>query len=269
MYQDYWGLQEKPFENTPDPRFFYRSPATTETFAKLLYALRSNQGGILLTGESGCGKTMLSRSLVNELDPDKTEVALLTSPSPTPTQLLREILYQVGETQLDEDHTEIVHRLNGRLYDNFSLGKTTVVIIDEGQLLEDAKLFEEIRLLLNFQLNDAFLITLLLIGQPELGERIRNLPQLDDRLSARGLLRPLERRDVGAYINHRMGIAGRTDPVFTPEAIELISQYSGGIPRRLNYVCDLCLVLGYSQQVSQIDEKLAYRIILDEEDSRV
>jgi len=128
----------------------------------------------LLTGESGCGKTMLSRSLVNELDPDITEVALLTSPSPTPTELLREILYQVGETQLDEDHTEIVHRLNGRLYDNFSLGKTTLVIIDEGQLLEDAKLFEEIRLLLNFQLNDAFLITLLLIGQPELAERIRN-----------------------------------------------------------------------------------------------
>ena len=269
MYQDYWGLQEKPFENTPDPRFFYRSPATTETFAKLLYALRSNQGGILLTGESGCGKTMLSRSLVNELDPDKTEVALLTSPSPTPTQLLREILYQVGETQLDEDHTEIVHRLNGRLYDNFYLGKNTLVIIDEGQLLEDARLFEEIRLLLNFQLNDAFLITLLLIGQPELGERIRNLPQLDDRLSARGLLRPLERRDVGAYINHRMAIAGRIDPAFTPEAIELISQYSGGIPRRLNYICDLCLVLSYSRQASQVDEEMAYRIILDEEDCRV
>ena len=95
-------MQEKPFENTPDPRFFYRSPAATETFTKLLYALlRNNQGGILLTGESGCGKTMLSRSLVNELDPVITEVALLTSPSPTPTELLREILYQVGETQLD------------------------------------------------------------------------------------------------------------------------------------------------------------------------
>ena len=109
----------------------------------------------------------------------------------------------------------------------------------------------------------------MLIGQPELAERIRNLPQLDDRLSARGLLRPLERRDVGAYINHRMGVAGRTDPVFSPEAIELISQYSGGIPQRLNYVCDLCLVLSFSQQVSHVDEEMAYRIILDEEDSRV
>ena len=97
------------------------------TFAKLLCALRSNQRGILLTGEYGCGKTMLSRSLVKKLDPDITEVALLTSTSPTPTELLREILYQVGEMQLDGDHTEIVHRLN----ENFSLGKTVLVIINE------------------------------------------------------------------------------------------------------------------------------------------
>ena len=176
----------------------------------MLYALRSNQGAILLTGEAGCGKTMLSRSLVAELEPDKTEVALLTSPSPTPTELLREILYQVGETHLDTGDTEIVHRLNGRLHDNFSLGKTTLVIIDEGQLLADDALFEGIRLLINFQLNDPCLITLLLIGQPELGERIRNLPQFDDRLSAPGLLRPLERREVGAYIEHRMSVAGRS-----------------------------------------------------------
>ena len=81
MYQEFWGLKEKPFENTPDPRFFFRSPTVTETFAKLLYAIKSNQGAVLLTGEAGCGKTMLSRSLVDELDPDKTEVALLTSPS--------------------------------------------------------------------------------------------------------------------------------------------------------------------------------------------
>jgi general secretion pathway protein A len=166
---------------------------------------------------------MLSRSLVAGLEPDKTEVPLLTSPSPTPTELLHEILYQVGETRLDIGHTEIVHLLNGRLYDNFSLGKTTLVIIDEGQLLADDALFEEIRLLLNFQLNDAFLITLLLIGQPELGERIRNLPQFDDRLSARGLLRPLERRQVGAYIDHRMSFAGRGEAAFAPEAVELIS----------------------------------------------
>jgi len=269
LYQDFWGLKEKPFENTPAPRFFFRSPTVTETFAKLLYAIKSNQGAVLLTGEAGCGKTMLSRSLVDELDPDKTEVALLTSPSPTPTDLLREILYQIGENQLDEDHTEIVHRLNGRLYDNFSLGKSTLVIIDEGQLLTDNSLFEEIRLLLNFQLNDAFLITLLLIGQPELGERIRNLSQLDDRLSARGILRPLERRDVGAYINHRMNVAGRSESAFSPEAVELISQYSGGIPRRLNHICDLCLVLSYSSQIDLVDEAMAYRIILDEEESYV
>ena len=113
------------------------------------------------------------------------------------------------------------------------------------------------------------MITLLLIGQPELGERIRNVPQFDDRLSARGLLRPLERREVGAYIDHRMSVAGRSEATFSPEAVELISQYSGGIPRRLNHICDLCLVLSYSRRVEWVDEEMAYRIILDEEDSRV
>jgi general secretion pathway protein A len=269
LYQDYWGLTEKPFENTPDPRFLYKSPATAETFAKLLYALKSNRGGVLLTGDSGCGKTTLTRALVAELDPEQTEVALLTSPSPTPTQLLREILYQVGENVPGEDHTEVVHKLNGRLYDNFSTGKSTVVIIDEGQLLEDTALFEEIRLLLNFQLNDAFLLTLLLVGQPAMAERVRQIPQLDDRLSARGIVRALERREVGEYIEHRLRVAGREQTTFSPDAIELISQYSGGIPRRLNHICDLCLVLSFSRRAESVDEDMAYSIILDEEDSRV
>ncbi len=269
LYQEYWGLSEKPFENTPDPRFLYKSPAITETFAKLLYALKSNRGGVLLTGESGCGKTLMTRALIGELAPDETEVALLTSPSPTPTLLLREILYQIGGVDPSDDHTEIVHQLNGRLYDNFSTGKNTVVIIDEGQLLEETALFEEIRLLLNFQLNDAFLLTLLLVGQPAMAERVRELTQLDDRLSARGILRPLERRDVGAYIDHRMRIAGRDDSTFSPEAVELISQYCGGIPRRLNHICDLCLVLSFSRQVDLVDEEMAERVVLDEENSRV
>ncbi len=269
MYQDYWDLAEKPFENTPDPRFLYPSSATAEAFAKLLYALKDNRGGALLTGETGCGKTMLARALVSELDPEQTEVALLTSPHTSALHLLREILYQIGEETPGQDYTSVVHELNGRLYDNFSAGKSTLVIIDEGQLLNDDALFEEIRLLLNFQLNDAFLLSLLLVGQPPMAERVRQLPQLDDRLAARGLLLPLERSEVGDYIAHRLSVAGRSEAIFSPEAIELLAQYSGGIPRRLNHICDLCLLLGFSRRIQQIDEDMAYGIILDEEESRV
>ena len=269
LYEKHWGLIEKPFENTPDPRFLYKSPSILEVYAKLLYALKSNRGAAMLTGESGCGKTLMARTLIQELNPERMEVALITNPGRKPDELLREVLYQIGENDLPEDHTQTVHRLNEILYENFSLGKETIVVIDEGQLLEETEVFEEIRLMLNFQLNDAFLLTLLLVGQPLLAERVRDLPQLDERLSARSILKPLEKEEVGAYISHRMDMAGCTDPVFSPGAIELISQYSGGIPRRLNHICDTCLIIGYSRTATAIDEALVHSLILNEEESHV
>ena len=112
-------------------------------------------------------------------------------------------------------------------------------------------------------------VTLLLVGQPPLSQRVRSIPQLDDRLAARCLLKPLEKEEVRAYINHRLEIAGRTEPVFSPGAIELISQYSGGIPRRLNHICDTCLIIGYSRTAQAIDEELVHSLILNEEESHV
>ena len=269
MYEKHWGLTEKPFENTPDPRYLYRSPAVLETYAKLLYALKSNRGAALLTGDSGCGKTLMARTLIQELNPERVEVALITNPCGNPDDLLGEVLYQMGEGELPEERSEILHRLNELLYDNFSAGKDTVVVIDEGQLLEETDIFEEIRLLLNFQLNDAFLLTVLLVGQIELGERVRALPQLDDRLAARCLLKPLEKDEVSAYVAHRLDVAGRTEPTFSNEAIELISQYSGGVPRRLNHICDTCLIIGYSRSTTEVDEDLVHSLILNEEENRV
>ena len=269
MYESYWGLTEKPFENTPDPRFFFKSSSILEVYAKLLYALKSNRGAAMLTGESGCGKTLMARALIQELNPDFFEVALLNNPLKTADELLREVLYQIGENTPSQEYSQNIHRLNEILYENFSSGKITVVIIDEGQLLEDPQIFEEIRLMLNLQLNDAFLLTLLIVGQPLLAERVRRFPQLDERLAARGLLKPLEKEEVRTYINHRLDIAGLTEPVFSPGAIELISQYSGGIPRRINHICDTCLIIGYSRTLKTIDEGLVHSLILNEEESYV
>ncbi len=225
----------------------------------------------MLTGDSGCGKTMLSRALIQELDADNTDVALLANPCRGPDEIVREILFQVGEEE-DEVHaenwTQILHRLNALLFERFSAGKDTVVIVDEGQMLEDPRFFEEFCLLLNLQLNDAFLLTLVLVGQPALAQRIGEYAVLDERLSARGVMRPLEKEHVGPYIELRLEVAGQERMIFSPDAVEMIAQYSGGIPRRINHLCDICLVIGFSRQAQGVDEDLVYRLILNEEESR-
>ena len=119
MYQAYWGLQEKPFENTPDPRFFYESADVSEVYTRLLYTIKSNHGAALLTGDSGCGKTLMSRALLRELDSDHTEIALLNTPSQTAEEFLREVLYQLGDDQPIEGRSQIIHRIHEILYEYY------------------------------------------------------------------------------------------------------------------------------------------------------
>lgn len=261
MYEAYWGLREKPFENTPDPRFLYQSGGSAVVYKLLHYALENNRGAALLTGESGCGKMLLTRALIQELDPERTEIALLTNPRWKPEEFLGEILYQLGHEDQWVERAHIVHRLHEVLYGNFEAGKNTLVIIDEGQLIQDQAVFEELRLLLNYQLNDAFLVTLLLVGQPFLGEQVRDFPPLDQRIVTRGHLKTLSANEGSEYIQHRMSIAGRSEPVFTEGAIELIDQYSKGIPRKINNICDIALVVGFSRKLECIDADWIKRLI--------
>lgn len=261
MYEAYWGLQEKPFENTPDPRFLFHSAATTEVFTRLLYALKNNRGAAMLTGGSGCGKTLMARALVQELDPDATEVALLTNPRWNPDEFLREILYQLGEESALVDRAQIVHRLSEVVFETYSAGRETLVLIDEGQLLEDPEIFEEIRLLLNFQLNDAFLLHLLIVGQPLLAKRVRACETLDQRIAVRCVLQPFDEEEVHQYVDYRLQIAGCEAPIFTADAIGLVNGYSAGIPRKINNICDIALVIGFSRKLESIDADWMQRLI--------
>ncbi|MFQ6083741.1 MAG: ExeA family protein [Candidatus Aminicenantia bacterium] len=264
MYETYWGLREKPFENAPDPRFIYYSYEHREAINRLIYAVEERKGAAMLTGDYGCGKTVTSRLLFEKLPDDKYEIALVTNPFLSPTALLREICFQLGiKSSVRSPKTHLLENLNERLYENMDKHKDTVIIIDEAQVIRDPMTFEELRLLLNFQLNDRFLMTLILIGQPELRGMINELKQLKQRIATRYHLDPLNKEDTENYIIHRLRIAGATRKIFSNNSINLIWESSKGVPRVINTICDMCLLLGFSKKLNEISGEMVREVVYD------
>lgn len=261
MYEAYWGLSESPFDNTPNPKFFYLSPEHEEALARLLYAVRQRKGCALLTGEYGCGKTTVTRALLQRLEPERYEVALLTCPGSTPEEFLREVLYQLGAEAPPAPRLELVHRVQDAVWRQVEAGRDALIVVDEAQLIEDDRLFEELRLLLNFQTDERFLVTLLLVGAPELALRVRRLRQLDQRVAVRFHLNTLDEAHTGAYIAHRLRMAGQTRPLFTPGAVTLIFEATRGIPREINTVCDLALLAGSAARAREVDERIVRKVL--------
>lgn len=264
MYEKYWELKEKPFENTPDPRFIYHSKKHEEALIRMLYAIKEEKGAAMLTGGYGSGKTLLSRIIIDELIQNKIyEVSLITYPKLNPIQFIQEIIYQLENSEIRSDEPALLHHLQERMYLNFKEGKRTVIIIDEAQIIKDQETFEELRLLLNFQLNNKFLLTLILIGQPELIKKINLIPQFEQRIGIKFHLDALDKNETIGYIHHRLSIAGRQEPIFTKEALDLIYNYSTGIPRKINNVCDIALLIGLGQEAKKIDETIVKYVIGD------
>lgn len=267
MYQQYWKLQEKPFENTPDPHFLYYSQKHEEALSRLLYAIRERKGAAILTGEYGSGKTLLSRVLLEELSGDQYQSALIFNPKLPPLQLIKEIIYQLGSDVASLDNkTDLLHTLNEVLYRNKNDNKSTVIVIDEAQAIEEEGGFEELRLLLNFQLNEDFLLTLILLGQPELKEQIDNLAQLKQRLAIRYHLKALTEAETKKYIKHRLAVAGAKQEIFSESAFKEIYRFSGGIPRRINNICDMAMLLGFEEEVEKIAKKTIKEVAADLEE---
>lgn len=262
MYEAYWGLKEKPFENTPDPKFLYSSHEHLEAVTRMTYAIEERKGSALLTGEYGCGKTLISRRLFEMLPPEKYDIALVINPLLSPTEIIREICNQLGiKSSPTWPKTQLLMELNDRLYENMRSHKDTVIIIDEAQSIKDIRTLEELRLLLNFQLNDRFLLTLILIGQPELREMIDKYKQLKQRLAIRYHLNPLSKKDSKEYIQHRLEVAGAKNAIFASSVHELIWQNSGGVPREINSICDMSLLLGFTKKAKGINTDLVRKAI--------
>jgi general secretion pathway protein A len=263
MYEAYWGLTEPPFDNSPNPKFFYLSPEHEEALVRLTYAVSQRKGCGMLTGEYGCGKTTLTRALIQRLEAERYEIGLLTNPSWDAVDFLREVLYQLGRETLPRSKVELLHELQDVFFRNFQASRDTVIIVDEAQLIDDDAVFEELRLLLNFQTDDRFLATLLLVGSPELVAKVRRLKHLDQRIAIRYHLNTLDDAHTASYIAHRLTMAGQPQRLFTDEAIKLIFDFTGGVPREINNICDVALLVAYAKQVREIDERIVAEVIKD------
>jgi len=261
MYEEYWGLTEKPFQNTPDPRFFYQSPDHEEVLTKMLYTVEENMGAGMLTGVFGCGKTVIAHALFDRLPPDKYKIALITNPQIDYIELLRSIVRNLKAVELPIKKTELsadslLEILGNILENNARDGRETTVIIDEAHVIKDERIFEELRLLLNFQRRDKFLLTLLLFGQPELKQKIEDNKQLEQRIAIKCHLEAFNEQEMHKYITHRLRIAGGADSIFDDSAFKTIYSRSGGIPRRINRICDLSLLIGMGKAAKVINKEI-------------
>ena len=257
MYEAYYGLTEKPFNLTPDPRFLYLSPKHKEAFAHLMYGIKNRSGFVMVSGEIGTGKTTICRSLLKQLDSD-TEVAFIFNPYLSPEELLKKINHDFGMESSADSVRELIDELNEYLLAKAADGKNCVLIIDEAQNLE-TEILEQIRLLSNLETETEKLLQIILIGQPELAEKLElyEMRQLNQRITARYHLEALNEEESLHYIAFRLRVAGGGDKIrFNRKAIKLVYKISQGTPRVINALCDRALLIGYTKELTEITAKV-------------
>jgi len=262
MYLTFYGLKERPFNATPDPRFLYLTPGHREALAQLVYSVRENRGVLVLTGEVGTGKTTLLNAFRQRLD-GRAAVAYVFNSTLRFDALLEGVLEELGVPASTSSPAQRHLALGRFLLDRRRAGQSTVLILDEAQNLSAATL-EKIRMLSNFETPTEKLLQILLVGHPELRAKLerRELRQLQDRIELQCSLVPLSREQIRDYIQTRLRVAGATGlELFTDRAQDRIAAYSRGIPRRINILCDHCLVIGYADQRRRIDADIVGQAI--------
>ncbi len=255
MYLDFFQLNEFPFNVTPDPRFLFFSERHREAYESLLYGIEQRKGFIVLTGEVGCGKTTICRSVLNNL-PSATHSAMVLNPSLTTSQLVRSILLDLGLEPKGRDKLVHIAQLNRFLLDCLKKGENVTVIIDESQNLEP-ELMEQVRMLSNLETDQHKLMQIILSGQPELKERLQqpDLRQLRQRIMVHCDLQPLDHLETALYIQHRLNVAGANNRItFDTAAVRRIHERAQGIPRQINTLCDRSLLAAYVRRDHQVTD---------------
>ena len=267
MYRKFFGLKKRPFILSPDPEFLYLSRVHDLALTHLEYGIVHNVGFLALTGDVGAGKTTLLKYLFEKVK-DSLDIAMVFNTNLDPASFLEMLTREFELNPSSNSKTDLFDALADHFISEYSKGNRCVVIVDEAQNLP-TETFEELRMLSNLEVGSDFLLQIILVGQPQLRERLsdHSLSQLAQRISVHFHLTPLPLNEVGEYINHRLKIAGYSDPdpLFLDDAIEFIGQLSKGIPRVINSICDACLTYAFADDLKQVSKEVVERVIKDNE----
>src|SRR5271170_6871263 len=250
MYKEFFGLRANPFNVNPDPRYLYLTRHTEEALACLTYGIQSRKGFVLLTGEVGTGKTTLINKLMEWLRLQQVATAFIFNSRLDVPQVLDFMMADFGIPCDAKSKSQLLQQLYSWLLDRYRAGETAVLVVDEAQSLSD-EVLEEIRMLTNLETFTEKLLQIVLVGQPELEQRLKEpqLRQLRQRLTLRAKTHPLTLEETEAYVQRRLRIAGSNgEQIFDPESVVLIHRYATGIPRIINLLCEHCLVIAFVDQ---------------------
>ena len=265
MYKEFFGLRANPFNVNPDPRYLFLTRHTEEALACLTYGVQTRKGFVLLTGEVGTGKTTLINKLLEWLRLQQVSTAFVFNSRMNVPQFLDYMMADFGISCDSTEKSQILLRLYNWLLERYRAGETAVLIVDEAQNLSE-EVLEEIRMLTNLETFTEKLLQIVLVGQPELDEKLRKpqLRQLRQRLSLRAKTYPLTQEETIAYVQQRLNIAGSNgQPIFDPEAVLAVHKYSSGIPRVINLLCEHCLVSSFVDQQKVISASVVDAVAKD------
>ena len=249
MYESYWHLRQKPFENYADAEFYYPGESHQAALLKLRYAVESRRGAALLAGAAGTGKTLVVTMLKTMLAENCSPVVRLVYPQMSTAELLAYLACELdGGNDLAGGVNESVRRIEHFLAQNVEKGQHAIVVVDEAHLIESIHTLETLRLLLNLGPGGPPSMTLLLVGQPGLLPTMHRMPQLEERLGVKCLLRPLSMQETADYAAHRLRVAGATRPIIESSAVAALHELTHGVPRQINRLCDLALLIGFAEE---------------------
>ncbi len=265
-YEQYFNLQEQPFSNAPDSRFYYDSEQHKEAMMRILHAAETMKGLVVMLGDIGTGKTLLARKVLEKLEGDEQYVEsllVMVHSEITASWLLKRIAVQIGIENPEDEKQKLLPQFYERLMQLYEQRKKAIVLIDEANMLKTKEIFEEFRGLLNLEVPGQKLLTMVLIGMPELEENIKLDPPLEQRIAIKFKLKKLDRQSTINYINHRLKVAGGEGEIFSEMALDAIFKYSGGTPRLINTICDNALLEAYLMKKPKVNIEIIDNVVSD------